>query len=1845
MKIYLPLFCLLFIIIQSCEKSSSTIEVPTPTMISSRQTAIISNYTSGLISKTEDIIIKFQKPIVGEPKMDNLLSFQPNIIGKLELVNDRTIRFSPEEHLAQDQAYLAKLNLGKLFPDLKDNDQNFEFSFSVIKQYFSVDISQLQWDNAEAGTYKIEGTINTNDFAAAELVEKCIAIRPSNLTATWLHTENNKLHKFFINNIKRSNTESKIEILHNGEPLKIRDLNGSKTIIIPAIGDFKILDVNANNGDSQYLSINFSERIDPQQNLAGLIKIEDYDEKLEFAIENNIVKVYPKGKLSGSKRISVFKGIKNVNGQGIKNESSYDLTFAQLEPGLALIGKGVIVPDSEGMLFPFKAVNLRAVEVEIFKIYDNNLLQYFQENYYNSNNYYSTNRVGRIVMQTALDLKLLNENASQGSWANYALDLRALMELERGALYEVRLGFKRAYAITDCEGSDHTIALNLKPNDIDDNKQYTSWFEDSYYGEDGYYAGYYDEQDNPCKPAFYKQSRFISRKIYSSNIGIIAKTGAEGSLFIACNDLVTTKPIPKIQVDIYDYQMQKMRTLTTQTDGIINTNLKRTPYFIVASRNEEKGVIALNDGWSLSVSNFDVGGAKTQSGLKGEFYAERGVWRPGDDIYLNFVLEDEFDKLPDNHPVNLRFIDPQGKEHARINTIGNVNGVYPFVLSTDQESPTGNWRVDLKVGTASFSKSLKIETVKPNRLKIKFDRDEDMITSSEGNINTDIEVKWLVGTPAKNAKVKVEMQMKTGTTNFNKFKDYTFADPSRNYEGEPIMVFDGAVDEKGKATISKPLKNNENLPGMMKLSFQTKAFEPGGDFSIDNFTIPYSPFPVYTGISLPKGKYGSDRLNIREDNKINIVSVNEKGESVNGRKLSGAIYRLGWRWWWDNSRNRLSQYNTSNYKKAVTTFDVVSRADGASFDFKPKEWGRYLIRICDTESGHCSGKITYAGYPYGSDDGNDYATMLSLSADKEEYKTGEEIKITFPSAAAGRALVSIENGAKVLQTYWVNTEANQTAFSFYAEPNMSPTIYANVTYIQPHANVENDLPIRMYGIVPINVYDANTRLSPEIATADSFQPEEKVSIQISEKDGRAMTYTLAIVDEGLLDLTRFKTPNLWEEFYAREALGVKSWDIYDYVMGSFGGQIEKIVSIGGDEELNPDDKKNKANRFEPVVQHFGPYYLKPGNKKTHEFVMPNYIGSVRVMAVAAHEGAYGSTEVTKPVKKPLMLLTTLPRVLSPTESMQVPVSIFAMENKIKKVKVTIEDKAGIVRFPKGNSQTITFSEIGEKMAYFDMEVTDKIGVSEFNITAESAGQRASQQIEIQIDNPNEFISEVEGDILNAGANWSHTISAIGMPGTNDAVLEVSNVPPLNLDKRLKYLLRYPHGCLEQTVSAAFPLLYLDRFVTLSEEQKKDRKYYIDEAIGKLSSFAKSNGAFAYWPGSYINYWANSYAGNFIIEAQKLGFAVPKSLLSKWLTYQKNSVNQYQLNSENYGNNNLTQAYRLYTLAIAGQPALGAMNRLRQIKTLDQTSNWRLAAAYAAANRPEVAKDILKNINLEINEYKPQLGYNFSSMLRDEGMMLETLSLLNDREGAFKVLTSISKRLTSNRYYNTHGLSFALLGVGKFLSEKKSDDFSFKYSVANKNETNFASNKPFASIQLKPDQQSGQKINIINTSENDLFVRVVSSGKPTISQQKAEQSDLKLTLRYLDGAGKALDISSLEQSADIIVECKIANPGTRGISYENLALTQVLPSGWEVINDRMSAVDTKFKSSAFTNQDIRDDRVHTYFDLNINKSKTFYTRLTATYQGNYYLPNQICKAMYDESIIAVVPGKMVNVVKQ
>lgn len=1821
-------------------------------------------YTSGIISKNASVKIRFAGPVITEEDLSSdppagLIHFSPEIKGIASWEDAQTLSFKPESLLKSGTEYIAKVNLKKVYPDVSASSSNFEFDFRTKDQFFEVEITTLEAPDAnDLSRQRLLGKITTADVAEGKEVEGILTAvqNNKNLQITWEHLADETTHLYIVHEISRTNAEGEVSLKWDGKSLGV-DYSDKRTIEIPALGNFKILDAKVVQEESPYILLSFSDPLQSSQNLDGLIRLDQYDGQFRFIIDGNLVRVYPVGRLAGTLRLTASPGIKNIQGMGMKQPSQWDIDFQVNQPQVRLVGRGVVMPNSSGLMFPFEAVSLRSVQVEVFKIFNNNILQFLQTNELNGQD--DLYRVGKIIIKKTIQLNSLNANAHSGQWTRYALDLGKLIDQDPEAIYQIRIGFSPDDALTHCTTSKQQSSNNMVAyaedhpgeTDYDLENSMMQWW----YGPGGYYDDYkWEQREDPCYPAYYNSDRFIRRNVIASNFGLVAKGGQDNSYFVALTDLGTTDPVAGAQLDFFSFQQQLIRSVQTDAQGMATVELPEKPFVVVAKKGVQKGYLRLQDGNSLSLSRFDVSGVTPQKGLKGYLYGDRGVWRPGDSVFLNFVLEDLHNKLPAGYPVQFEITDAKGQLYSKKTVSENKAGLYPLYFKTADSDATGNWMARVKAGGAVFEKILKIETVKPNRIKIDLDFGKDILTAQDGGFEGKLIASWLHGAPAGNLKADVEMRLVSAGTQFPKYKQYVFDDPARNTEMESNVLFDGSLDADGRAQFSSEMAGNQLLPGKMTALFKTRVFERGGDFSTDNYNIDYHPFKTYVGIGVPTDQYGSKQIDVDKETIIQFATLNNNGAAAGNRKLSIGIYRLEWRWWWDEGQDFISRFNSNTHFEAQQRENIQTGGNGeAALKLTINRWGRYLIRVCDEESGHCSGDYVYAGYPW-NEEGEEgdamqrqAAAMLAFTSDKPAYNVGDDIKLTIPAGESGRILVSVENGSKVLESHWLNAEKGENTFSLRATAEMAPTVYAHVSLIQPHGQVNNDLPIRMYGVIPVMVEDAKSKLSPQLAIPDELQPEKAVTVEVSEKTGQAMAYTIDIVDQGLLSLTRFKTPNPWDAFFAREALGVHTWDIYDQVLGAYGAQLERILSIGGDGELAPGEANNNANRFKPVVIHLGPYQLAKGKKAKHTIQIPNYIGEVRAMVVAVGDGAYGSFEKAVPVKKPLMVLATLPRVLGPGEKVDLPVNLFVMDDKVKNASVTVEELNGMAKVLFEGAQSLSFNRPGDKMATFPVEVGNKTGKAKFRIVAKGGGETATQEIEIQVRNPNPLVTQVQEKVLAAGESWDLTFQPFGSEGTNEAVMEVSNMPALNLGKRLNHLIQYPYGCIEQTLSAGFPQLFVDKLMDLDPAQKKEIPENIRTTIDRLRQFQTTTGGFGYWPGDTDpDHWGTNYAGHFLLEAKALGYAVPTNLLDNWAGFQKKVAKMWDPNLKNYGfmsknSYELTQAYRLYTLALAKQAELGAMNRLRETPSLTLQAKWLLAGAYAAAGKDDVAKTMVRGLSTKIGEYQ-ELSYTYGSEVRDQAMILEVLTALAEEEAGFQLLTDLAKSLSSSGWMSTQEIGYGLLAIGKFMGGQKPANFNFAYQYDNGQTVNAGSKNHIMLIDLPVKNINNKKVNIKNTSSDRLFARIGLRGQPLTGEEGPRADNIKIDVRYKDLTGNTIDPVKLVQGTDFIAEVAVTHLGTRAIPFQEMALAQVFPSGWEVLNTRMTDVQSFKDSSVPDYQDFRDDRVNSFFDIFQGKTQVYRVQLNAAYRGRFYLPAVSCEAMYDNSIGARVAGKWVEV---
>ncbi len=1810
----------------------------------------ISAYSSNALSKVSPIKVHFATQIEasaqGEPPAE-LFNINPYVPGKLSWEDSQTLRFEPEANFESGQVYTCNLQLSRLFSNVPKALKTFSFEVKIKDQFIDLEMGGLSATASNDLTkQEFSGKLFTSDIAEAENVEQIVSATQEgrDLELEWEHSEDQRVHNFKVLNIQRKDEESSIVLKWAGTPIGL-STKGKKTIIIPSLNDFKIMDASAFQGQEQYIIVQFSDPLKQNQDLTGLITLNGFSGQLNFLVEGQQLRVYPSSRLSGSYSLVASPGILNVADKKMNSKSLWDITFESVKPRLRLVGNGNIIPQSDQLLFPFEAIGLNYVELEIHKIFTNNILQFLQTNSIGGN--YEINRVGKKILRKRVPLQSLHPDANLAKWNRYSLDLSSLIQEEPGAIYQVTLGFLPGYAAFPCVSSDWIPeTLEPAPEGEEALKQRSLW--GNYYGPFGYYDGYrWEHQEDPCFPAYYSSEQFIRRNIFASNLGVIAKNGGKNELLAAVTDVRTAAPISSASIEIYDFQQQLIGKGLTDGDGIARFSLDGEPFVLLAKNGEDRAFLKLADQNGLPLSRFEVGGQDVQEGMKGYLYGERGVWRPGDSIFLNFVLEDPEQSIPLGHPINFELFNPKGQSAIKKQALKQTNAIYPFHFNTQKEDLTGNWLAQVRIGGAVFSKTLKIETIRPNRLKINLDFGKDRFASSDTDIEGKLQVNWLHGAPAPNVQTRIEMGMQATQTSFAKFPGYDFDDPARKFYVDEKVIFDQAVDSDGKATVKQSFNVQNKASGFLKVLFKTRAFEKGGGFSSDNFSIPFSPYNSYVGLEIPENQYREKRLDIGKEKDLAVVLVDEDGKPLSNKKLSIGLYKVNWRWWWDSGYDNVSRFNSLSHHNAQSKEVITTDNNGkAQWPVKVDNWGRYLVRVCDEESGHCTGDYFYAGYPWYDDEAGqrDAAAMLNFTSDKEKYNVGEAVEISIPSSSAGKCLISIENGQKVLETYWMDMQKGDNTFRFYASEKMTPNVYAHVSLIQPHAQVENDLPIRLYGVVPIMVESPDTKLSPVMDMADVLEPEQSFDLSIKEASGKPMAYTIAVVDDGLLDLTRFRTPDPWEAFYAKEALGVKTWDIYDHILGANAGQMQRILSIGGGDAVGAAAEKQSANRFKPVVLHLGPFFLESGKTARHTLKMPNYVGSVRAMVVAADQGAYGSTEKTVPVRKPLMLLASLPRVIGPEETLQMPITLFAMEDKVKNVKVALEESSGLVEIVSGNEQAITFDKPGEKLISFDLKVNSKVGIAKFKVTAEGAGEKASQEIEIDVRNPNPLITEATDYVLNPGESWSEALTPLGVQGTNSAVIEASSFPPIGIEKRLSYLIRYPHGCIEQTVSGAFPQLFVNQLTELNDEQRQKIRDNVAAAVGRLKRFTTASGGFAYWPGeTNSSPWGTNYAGHFMLEAKAQGYSVSGALLNNWADYQQKMAKRWDPQLDGYRYSDLDQAYRLFTLALAEKPELGAMNRLREYSKLSLPAAWRLAAAYALSGRKEVAEKICRDLELNVSPYR-ELGGNYGSDLRDQAMILETLVLLDQKDKAVTLVRDISKSLSQGNWYSTQTLSYALVALCKFYGYETDggDDYAFTYKLGNSAAVNVGGASKIYQIEVGRAAYSNQNLEIRNTGSGKLFLRLINSGQPALGEQTSIENDLGITVNFKTKNGEAFNINRIAQGADFVAEVTVKNPGSRGIRYEEMVLSQIFPSGWEILNTRMDDFNGPL-SSNYDFQDIRDDRVYTYFDLNRNQQNVYRIHLNAAYQGRFYLPSIACEAMYDASINAREAGQWVEVV--
>jgi hypothetical protein len=535
------------------------------------------------------------------------------------------------------------------------------------------------------------------------------------------------------------------------------------------------------------------------------------------------------------------------------------------------------------------------------------------------------------------------------------------------------------------------------------------------------------------------------------------------------------------------------------------------------------------------------------------------------------------------------------------------------------------------------------------------------------------------------------------------------------------------------------------------------------------------------------------------------------------------------------------------------------------------------------------------------------------------------------------------------------------------------------------------------------------------------------------------------------------------------------------------------------------------------------------------------------------------------------------------------------------------------------------------VAYFELEAGAIAGLAQIKVSCvnAAAGARSEQNIEIGVRSLSAPAYETISGVVAAGKSVDAALKLPGIEGSNSATLEFSRMPPLDLGRRLEYLIQYPYGCIEQTTSSVFPQLYLEKLAALSADERDRVRKNVASGIERLKSFAAPTGGFAYWPGqAEASAWGSSYAGHFLLEAARMGFHVPEELLSPWREYQKRGAQLWAGTGESEMRD---QAYRLYTMALDGRPDIAAMNRLKDRAGLSTQARWRLAAAYARAGMRSQAQELARGLGIAIDDYR-ELAGGFGSGLRDKAMILEALGEIGMDATRAELAAEIAKALSDGaRWLSTQETAYSLIALlPHYSSEVRGAPIAYSYSLGAYQSKEQSLDGALTKASLALPGSGSLIFKLSNTGSAPLHYRVVARGTQKPGSERAQSDGVELSILYGSEGGPEY----YRQGDDILVEARVSNLLPKKL--ENLCLDLPFPSIWEIKNERLFG--SEGGSSPYDYLDIRDDKVAVFFSLKEGETKTFRFWANKAYVGKAWLPAARCFAMYDESIMAVVPGR-------
>ncbi len=1755
--------------------------------------AVNLTYTNakGEVQQLGNLTFRFDKALMKDSLLNQwdstpYVSFEPKIPGRFRWEHPDELVFSPSQPLSPATTYKAKLGSEILqFSKYGKIGKGDDLVFSTAD--LKLDNSNVTWvsadDHSSSASPQIDLYFN-------------YAVNPNTVREKLKLQANGKDLNYTLQSLSAGN---KITLLLAGLKMEDKDLettisfgkgivpeggeNGTKEeieakLFIPSPYNLSVNDVTAeHDGTGGTIYIRTSQQV-VLNNLSTYIK---FNPSVKFTVEqtdDGFMISSDDFDADKSYLLTLNKGIRGRIGGTLREQYDNNLAFGELEPSIKFANsKAVYLSGKGNQNIEVRITNMPTVKVVISKIYESNLLAAQRYGYRpsddrNNEDYYYDERAGEMELG---DIVFEKE-----------IDTRSLPKYGNSRLFK----FNPEDRLADFKGIYHIKIRSSKD---------------------------YWESD----------SRFIAM----SDIGLIAKEGKD-KMVVFVNSIKTAESLNGVNVIAYGVNNQVLGNGTTNADGVAEIAYTRKefsgfrPAMIIAKTADDFNYLPFNN-TAVNTSRFDVGGKRNNStGLDAFIYAERDIYRPGEKVNFSVIIRDMEWKSPGELPVKMKFLLPNGKELKAFRKTLNAQGSLEGDVDISTAAITGSYSLevytsnDILLGNKNFS----IEEFVPDRIKVSAKLDKPFLLPGQSTVLSINAVNFF-GPPASNRNYEYEVQVKQKAFYPKKYNKYDFGVDNTTISFEKV-VDEGVTDEQGNASESYSVPASFKNTGLLQANFYATVFDETGrpvsrTASADIFTQEvffgiktdgYWYYPLNQTISFPLIAVNKNEQAISSSAQIKVI----KHEYNTILTREGEYFR----------------YESQESTKVVAEQTMSVSGESTAYSYVPRSPGNYEIRVSVPGA---SSYVSTSFYSYGFWGGDNSSFEVNtegnidIALEKASYKTGETVKALFKTPFSGRMLVTMETD-KLVHYQYVNVENRTASVDLKLTSEHLPNVYITASLIKPHD--VSDIPLTVaHGFQNVKVEEDSRKIDVTVIAEKAVRSRTHQKVTVKAMPGSFVT--LAAVDNGVLQVSDFKTPDPYNYFYAQKALQVNAYDLYPLL---FPELRARLSSTGGDGDLEMSKRTNPmpAKRIKIVSYWSGIQEANGSGEANFEFDIPQFSGEVRLMAVAYKNESFGSNESAIKVADPIVLSAALPRFLSPKDTVTVPVTITNTTTKTASATAKLL-VSGPVQVVGSATQTVSLNPNSEARAVFQVVASPAVSIGKIGVEVNSMGEKFSDETEISVRPASPLQVETGSGVVNGGGTQRVNLNVSNfIPGRSDYHLVVSRSPALDLGKQLRYLVQYPYGCTEQTVSAAFPQIYFD---DLSEQMRgkasaSPANYNISEAIRKIKMRQLYNGAITLWDGEGTeHWWASVYSAHFLLEAQKAGFDVDKSMIDVLLNYLNNKLKNRETILYYYNQKETKKiapkevAYSLYVLSLANKPNVPVMNYYKanpQLLSLD--SKYLLSVAYAIGGDKQRFKEMLPaSFSGEVSV--AQTGGSFYSDIRDEAVALNALIDGDPNNAQIGVMAKhVADKLKQRSWYSTQECAFSFLALGKIARSANKSTVSAEVKVNGKT-VGSASDK---TLKLSSKQLGGTNIEIITRGEGRLYYFWQSEGISVSGDYKEEDNYIRVRKRFFDRTGRTISGNTFKQNDLVIVQLTLENAYSSDV--DNIVITDLLPAGFEIENPRTKEIpgmDWIKDASSPTALDVRDDRINLFVDLKNNR-QTYYYAVRAVSPGVYRMGPVSADAMYN-----------------